>query len=174
MARSAQLDPTLQIRGHSVQLGKPRLPCCLLLCFVQPLVRGESESPPPLPCARSGFWDRIQLNRLAKCTCHASAWIETHRYFLEAARHGRKGRFVGVALALFVSPLVHIGLTQSLKTLRVSLCVPHGVLLETFERLTTPWRNGSASDSSPEGCAFKSRRGHFFHFALSLSNPRCG
>jgi hypothetical protein len=24
----------------------------------------------------------------------------------------------------------------------------------------TPWRKGSASDSSPEGCAFKSRRGH--------------
>ena len=25
--------------------------------------------------------------------------------------------------------------------------------------LMTPWRNGSASDSRPEGCAFKSRRG---------------
>ncbi|KAI5856272.1 hypothetical protein BZA05DRAFT_387959 [Tricharina praecox] len=24
----------------------------------------------------------------------------------------------------------------------------------------TPWRNGSASDSRPEGCVFKSRRGH--------------
>ena len=25
---------------------------------------------------------------------------------------------------------------------------------------TTPWRNGSASDSRSEGCVFKSRRGH--------------
>jgi hypothetical protein len=29
----------------------------------------------------------------------------------------------------------------------------------------TPWRKGSASDSSPEGCAFKSRRGQrLIHF----------
>ena len=27
-------------------------------------------------------------------------------------------------------------------------------------RATTPWRNGSASDSRSEGCVFKSRRGH--------------
>ena len=26
----------------------------------------------------------------------------------------------------------------------------------------TPWRNGSASDSSSEGCVFESRRGHTF------------
>ena len=25
--------------------------------------------------------------------------------------------------------------------------------------ITTPWRNGSASDSRSEGCVFKSRRG---------------
>ena len=31
--------------------------------------------------------------------------------------------------------------------------IEHGIV-------TTPWRNGSASDSRSEGCVFKSRRGH--------------
>ena len=29
--------------------------------------------------------------------------------------------------------------------------------------MSTPWRNGSASDSRSEGCVFKSRRGHLFY-----------
>jgi hypothetical protein len=39
--------------------------------------------------------------------------------------------------------------------------------IETF-KIMTPWRKGSASDSSPEGCAFKSRRGQSLSFAFLL------
>ena len=35
---------------------------------------------------------------------------------------------------------------------------------------STPWRNGSASDSRSEGCVFKSRRGHNIFFFFSLMN----
>jgi hypothetical protein len=35
--------------------------------------------------------------------------------------------------------------------------------------MKTPWRKGSASDSSPEGCAFKSRRGQ-----MSFCRQNCG
>jgi hypothetical protein len=35
----------------------------------------------------------------------------------------------------------------------------------------TPWRNGSASDSRPEGCVFKSRRGHCFSFCPRTKSP---
>ena len=32
---------------------------------------------------------------------------------------------------------------------------------------TTPWRNGSASDSRSEGCVFESRRGHNYIFVTT-------
>ena len=32
----------------------------------------------------------------------------------------------------------------------------------------TPWRNGSVSDSRPEGCVFKSRRGQFLALVLAF------
>ena len=34
-------------------------------------------------------------------------------------------------------------------------------VLPYFSRTSTDWRNGSASDSSPEGYVFESRIGHF-------------
>ena len=36
--------------------------------------------------------------------------------------------------------------------------------------MSTPWRNGSASDSRSEGCVFESRRGQLTFFAIILIN----
>ena len=46
----------------------------------------------------------------------------------------------------------------------ILLCRIHIVISHT-----TPWRNGSASDSRSEGCVFESRRGHIV-FYIILSN----
>ena len=35
----------------------------------------------------------------------------------------------------------------------------------------TPWRNGSASGSSPEGCVFESRRGQLFVLVRESNRP---
>ena len=41
-------------------------------------------------------------------------------------------------------------------------------------RASTPWRNGSASDSRSEGCVFKSRRDQLFDFpAVNSSLSPC-
>ena len=47
----------------------------------------------------------------------------------------------------------------------------HDVQKCSFVDKGTPWRKGSASDSSPEGCAFKSRRGHLFFSCKSPPIP---
>ena len=33
------------------------------------------------------------------------------------------------------------------------------------------WRNGSASDSSPEGCVFNSRPGHLWGYSSVVEHP---
>ena len=46
-----------------------------------------------------------------------------------------------------------------------------GWIVSSFSNITTPWRNGSASDSRSEGCVFESRRGHH-HFCFNQSKTK--
>ena len=129
-------------------------------------------SPPTLPCARSGFSDRIPPNGSAKCACHTSAWMRrTDIFWKQSGTLGRGAFRWGGPLHIPSAYESSLGCTNPISANPLGLLVRGSWRVDLkFKALTTPWRNGSASDSSPEGCAFKSRRGHLFFIFSTYSS----
>jgi hypothetical protein len=122
------------------------------------LHRGASSSPSPCcDCRRSFLSSQSRIGRL-----WIGGWVPPPP---PPVLHSHLSRFVTLPVRI---PLRREWMCKGSTTL--------SVIMSSIS-VMTPWRNGSASDSRPEGCVFKSRRGHWFSFSwlkrLMSTKPFC-